>query len=130
MQFCDTADCKSALSRRAELHSASSETAQKQPNLRPQKGAKSHKNFSRLVVPFRGQLPPVAADSDFGFRISSRRHSVSGQFLGHVFERVMQQVTDVPDLQSGARADFLVGQIFGELQPDNFAAAIVERFEA
>ena len=45
-------------------------------------------------------------------------------------ERVMQKITDVTDLQSHARADFLIGQILGELEPDQFAAAFVEGFQS
>ena len=42
----------------------------------------------------------------------------------------MQQVADVAGLQSGAHADFGVGKVFVKFQPDNFAAAFVQRGEA
>ena len=42
----------------------------------------------------------------------------------------MQQVADVADVEAGARADFLVGQLLVELEPDQLPAAVVEGFQA
>ena len=42
----------------------------------------------------------------------------------------MQQVADVADVEAGARADFLVGQLFVELEANQFPAAVVEGFQA
>jgi hypothetical protein len=41
-----------------------------------------------------------------------------------------RDVADVADGQSGARADVLVGKFVVEFQPDQFAAAVVERLQA
>ena len=61
---------------------------------------------------------------------ASWHYSVSGQFVGDGFQGVVQQVADVADVQAGAGADFLVGQLLVELEPDQFAAAVVEGFQA
>src|ERR1035438_7748615 len=57
-------------------------------------------------------------------------NSVSGQLIGDGFQGVVQQVADVADVEAGARADFLVGQLFVELEANQFPAAVVEGFQA
>src|SRR5438477_2952752 len=56
--------------------------------------------------------------------------SVFGEVIGEVFDRVVEQVTDVSDGEAGAGADFLVGKVLVEFQADQFAAAIVEGLQA
>src|SRR5438874_6902225 len=60
----------------------------------------------------------------------SWHHSVFGQLLGNFFQRVMEDVADISGTQSRARANLLVGQAFVELEPDQFAAAIVQALDA
>ena len=65
-----------------------------------------------------------------GFPPASWHDSISGQLVGDGLEGVVQQVADVADAKAGAGADFLVGQVLIELEPDQLAAAVVEGLQA
>ncbi len=52
------------------------------------------------------------------------------KFVGEGFDGVMQQVADVAGGQTGLRADFFVGKVVVKFEPDEFAAAVIEGFDA
>ena len=46
------------------------------------------------------------------------------------FQGMVQEVADVADVEAGAGADFLVGQVFIELEADQLAAAVIKALQA
>ena len=61
---------------------------------------------------------------------SSWDHSILRQFVGDGAQSVVQEVADVAGGQAGAGADFLVRETFIKLEAEQFAAALVEGFDA
>ena len=58
--------------------------------------------------------------------LDSWDNSISGELIGNILERVMQQVTDMTDLEAGPRTDFLVGQFLVEFQPNQLPVTFME----
>src|SRR5947208_13835728 len=86
----------------------------------------------------RSRAVSLAADSSRGdwgssgfiLIFGSWHDSVSGEFIGDAFPRVVQQVTNIPHSKTGAGADFLVGRVLVELQANPFSDAMIKTLQA